>query len=135
MSKYFDNVKEGEKVYGLVFGPGVVISVWGKNSYYAFEVSYDNGYVVPYTIEGIPAWNTDLDEQTVFYKEDIDLCDIDFGTLDEILSVKKIIKLRSKKKLEVRCPSGIWRSIDKCPNYIIDQYLENGKLHLFRKGN
>lgn len=130
---YFKKVKEGDKVFGLVYGPGVVDTVFG-DGYYTFEVSYNNGQTVPYTSEGFPAWNTGkLDFQTVFYKRDIDLMDYDFAPSEKTLSVKKIIKLRDKKKLEVKCPSGLWQPIGECPSSISEEYLEDGKLHLFRK--
>ena len=48
---YFENVKINDEVYGLIFGKGVVTSVW--DGYYKFEVTYPNDYVVPYTDEGI----------------------------------------------------------------------------------
>lgn len=133
MKAYFRNVKEGDKVFGLVFGEGVVSSVWG-DGHYTFEVEFLNSFTVPYTPEGFPGWNTGkLYFQTVFYKEDIDLMEYDFAPTDKVLSVKKIIKLRDKKKLEVKCPSGLWQPIDKCPKNISQDYLEDGKLHLFRK--
>jgi hypothetical protein len=128
---YFKKVTEGDKVYGLVFGHGVIRTV--LDGYYKFEVEFDNGHVVPYTEDGIPGWSNNLDFQTVFYKTDIDLEDLDFSPTDKVLSAKKIIKLRTKRNLEVRCPSGIWYPITKCPSYVTEQYLEEGKLHLFRK--
>lgn len=132
-SPYFKTVEEGDKVFGLVFGPGKISSVWG-DGHYTFEVEYSNGSTVPYTPEGNPAWNTsNLDFQTVFYAEDIDLMDQDFAPTEKVLSVKKIIKLRDKKKLEIKCPSGLWQPYDKCPREFAEQYLEEGKLHLFRK--
>ena len=131
---YFNDVKEGDKVFGLVFGKGIVSSVW-DNSFYTFEVEYDNGSVVPYTDEGIPGWNNGLNgRQTVFYKQDVDLMEYDFTpAVDETLSIKKIIKLRTKNKLDIKCPSGIWKPINSCPSYVSERYLEDGKLHLFRK--
>jgi hypothetical protein len=129
---YFKKVKEGDQVFGLVFGKGVVSNAWGEG-YYTFEVEYENHSVVPYTEDGVPAWSGPLDFQTVFYAKDIDLMDYDFGPTGEVLSAKKIIKLRDKKKLEIKCPSGIWQPVDKCPSYVAEEYLGNGKLHLFRK--
>ena len=130
---YFKKVSEGDKVFGLVYGKGVVKSVWA-DSYYSFEVEYKDGSVVPYTPEGFPAWNTGkFDFQTVFYASEIDLMDYDFAPTEDILSVKKIIKLRDKKKLEIKCPSGLWQEIDKCPSNVAEEYLIDNKLHLFRK--
>jgi len=129
---YFKNIKENDKVFGLVYGPGKVRTVF--DGYYKFEVEYQNGQIVPYTDNGNPGWNTgDLDFQTVFYKNDIDLFDFDFSPSEESLSPKKIIKLRDKKKLEAKCESGIWRNVTECPQNIVEEYLENNRLHLFRK--
>lgn len=130
---YFKKVKENDKVFGLVFGPGKIVSVW-EDSHYTFEVQYKNGMTVPYTEEGFPGWNNGkLDFQTVFYANEIDLMDHDFAPTEEVLSAKKIIKLRAKNKLEIKCPSGLWQPLGKCPREIGEQYLEENKLHLFRK--
>lgn len=129
---YFQNVKEGDEIFGLVFGPGVVSSVWG-DGFYEFEVTFTNGYTVPYTREGIPGWSGKLDYQTIYYKKDIDITTLDISPSTKTLSVKKIIKLRLKDKLEIKCPSGIWHKVGQCPGYVMEQYLEENKLHLFRK--
>lgn len=131
--QYFKKVKENQEVFGLVFGHGKVCTVFG-DGHFTFEVEYDNGHTVPYTPEGIPAWSGKLDFQTVYYKDDIDLMDHDITAANgEILTPKKIIKLRIKNKLEIKCPSGIWQSVSKCPSYIMEDYLESGKFNLFRK--
>jgi len=130
---YFSKVIEGQEVFGLVFGHGVVETVWG-DGHYTFEIEYDNGFTVPYTAEGTPGWNTGkLDFQTAFFAKDIDLMEYDFAPTDEVLSAKKIIKLRTKGKLLIKCPSGLWQPLDKCPREFVDAYLEDGKLHLFKK--
>jgi len=130
---YFKNVKEGDRVFGLVYGPGIVTRVW-EHSFYSFEVQYESNEIhIQYSEEGIPGWSNGLGVQTAFYKKDIDLMDYDFAPSEETLSIKKIIKLRDKGKLEVKCPSGLWNSYDKCPIEIAESYLESGKLHLFRK--
>ena len=129
---YFKDIKENTEVYGLVFGLGVVRSVW-SSSHYSFEVYYNNGFTVPYTLDGVPGWSGKLDIQTVFYKNDIDIMDLDFSPSEEVLSPKKIIKLKLKDNLEVKCPSGNWRKSNSCPGYIIEEYLEDKKFHLFRK--
>jgi len=132
---YFKKVKENDKVFGLVYGKGIVKSVW-DNSHYSFEVEYENGSFVPYTSEGYPGWNTGkLNFQTVFYASDINLMKYDFVPGLENLSVKKIIKLRNHNKLEIKCPSGIWQSVEKCPESVMHEYLENNELHLFRQKN
>jgi len=130
---YFSNAKEKEEVFGLIYGKGIIRSVW-ENSYYSFEVEYNNGQVVPYTEDGYPAWITNKNEfQTVFYAKDIDLQNLDFSCSTKVLDAKKIIKLRNKNKLEVKGPSGIWQSTDKFPDMLQQEYLEDNKLHLFRK--
>ena len=128
---YFDNVKKGDKLYGLVFGKGKVIEVF-ENSHYKMMVSFKNGYEVPYTEDGVPGWGN-FKKQTIFYKSDIDLTDVDFTPTKKILSPKKIIKLREKKKLEVRLPSGIWTDCTKCIKEYVEEMLEKEKYHLFRK--
>ena len=130
---YFKKVKVKEEVFGLVFGHGVVASVWG-DGFYKFEVEYDNSQVVPYTEDGIPGWSTNLDYQTLFYKVDIDSFNYDIAgvTLDK-LSPKEIIKLRMKNKLLVKCPSGLWLNSSKCPYSIVEEYLENDMLNMFKK--
>ena len=128
---YFKNVEVNDKVFGLVFGKGKVTSVW-EDSFYSFEVTYDNAQRVPYTIDGVPAW-INTDHQTVFYKKDIDLMDLDITSATKKMSPKKIIKLRDKKKLDIKCPSGIWQKLGDCPSYVMENYLENELFHMFRK--
>lgn len=130
---YFDNVKVKDKLFGMVFGAGKVVEVF-DNSHYKMMVSFKNGYEVPYTEDGIPGWGN-FKKQTIFYKEDIDLTDVDFGPVTKVLSPKKIIKLREKKKLEVRLPSGIWTDCKKCVKDYIEESLEAERYHLFRKKN
>lgn len=133
MKEYFSKVKEGDEIYGLVFGPGKVVSVW-ENSYYGFEVEFKEGSIVPYTLNGIPGWNTKLDLQTIFYKKDINLSDYDVSAnLNNVLTPKKIIKLRIHNLLEVRSKTGIWRNVNEFPTYLVEEYLENRYFHLFRK--
>ncbi len=128
---YFDDVKEKDKLYGMVFGAGKVTKVF-EDSHYKMLVSFKNGYEVPYTEDGIPGWGN-FKKQTIFYKKDIDLTKVDFTPVDKVLSPKKIIKLREKKKLEVKLPSGIWINCNKCVKEYVEELLENEKYHLFRK--
>jgi hypothetical protein len=128
---YFDNVKVNDKLYGLVFGAGTVSQVF-EESHYKMLVTFKNGYEVPYTEEGIPGWGN-FKKQTIYYKSDIDLTDVDFGPAPKVLSPKKIIKLREKKKLEIRLPSGIWADCSKCVKNYIEEMLEAENYHLFRK--
>ena len=128
---YFKKVKVKDKLYGLVFGAGKVIEVF-EDSHYKMIVAFKNGYEVPYTDDGIPGWGT-FKKQTIFYKDDIDLTDVEFGPVTKVLSPKKIIKLREKKKLEIRLPSGIWTECSKCVKQYIEEMLESENYHLFRK--
>ncbi|MFA6197210.1 MAG: hypothetical protein WC656_11280 [Sulfurimonas sp.] len=128
---YFDKVKVGDKLFGLVFGAGVVSQVF-EDSHYKMMVSFKNGYEVPYTEDGIPGWGN-FKKQTIFYKNDIDLTEVDFTPVTKVLSPKKIIKLREKKKLEVRLPSGIWSDCRKCVKKYVEEMLEAENYHLFRK--
>jgi len=128
---YFDDVKIKDKLFGLVFGKGKVVEVF-DNSHYKMMVKFKNGYEVPYTEDGIPGWGN-FKKQTIFYKKDIDLTDVDFGPVTKVLSPKKIIKLREKKRLEVRLPSGIWTNCAKCVAGYVEDMLEAENYHLFRK--
>ncbi len=130
---YFDNVKVKDKVYGMVFGAGRVTQVF-DDSHYKMLVTFKNGYEVPYTDDGVPGWGT-FKKQTLFYKDDIDLTSVDFTPVTKVLSPKKIIKLREKKKLQVRLPSGIWTDAKKKVAHYVEEMLENENYHLFRKKN
>jgi len=129
---YFKKVKEGDKVLGFVFGPGKVTKVYDKESHFRFEVEFKNNYQVPYTEEGIPGWGS-FSEQTLFYKNDIDLETFDHEGVIKILSLKKIIKLRDKQKLEVKTPSGIWHDISQCNEDYVENILENKLFFLLRQ--
>ncbi|MBA1432600.1 MAG: hypothetical protein FAF04_03135 [Epsilonproteobacteria bacterium] len=128
---YFSKAKEGKKVYGLVFGEGKITQVF-DDSHYKIMVQFKNGYEVPYTEDGVPGWGN-FKKQTLYYKKDIDLTDVDFAPVTKVLSPKKIIKLREKKKLEVRLPSGIWTNCTKCVAGYVEDMLEAENYHLFRK--
>ena len=130
---YFSKAKKGEKVYGLIFGKGKIVNVF-PDSYYSLMVEFDNGYEVPYTEEGIPGWGN-FKKQTMFYRDDVDLCNEDFSPAEKVLAPKKIIKLREKNKLEVRLPSGIWKSVNKADPSYVEKILEACQYHLFRKKN
>ena len=129
--EYFENVQMGDKVYGLVFGAGIINQVF-EDGHYKFMVEFENGYEVPYTADGIPGWGN-FNKQTLFYKNDIDLTDVDFAPVTKVLSAKKIIKHRLNNKLQVRLPSGIWCNYKKCSEEYIQEMLEKENYHLFRK--
>jgi len=95
-------------------------------------VEFKNDYQIAYTEEGLPNWGN-FKEQTLFYKKDIDLSSEDFSPVKKILPSKKIIKLRDKNKLEVRMPSGIWKSTQRVENDYVEKLLKKEKYHLFRK--
>ncbi len=128
---YFSKAKVGDKVYGLVFGKGKIVSVYPK-SHYTIMVEFDNGYEVPYTEDGIPSWGN-FKKQTLFYREDINLTKADFSPVNKILSPKKIIQYREKGKLQVRLPSGLWKNVKKADKKYVEELLENEQYHLFRK--
>ncbi len=128
---YFRKVKKDDKVFGLVFGLGRVSKVF-DDGHYKLMVEFENDHEVPYSEEGIPGWGK-FKEQTLFYKDDIDLTEFDFSPIDTILTPKKIIKFREKKKLEVRLPSGIWQKANKKVKKYVEELLEEQKYHLFRK--
>jgi len=128
---YFKKVKKGDKVYGLIFGKGKILEVY-PDSFYPLIVEFENGYEVPYTDDGIPSWGH-FKKQTMFYRKDVDLCDEDFSPVDEVLIPKEIIKLREKNRLEVRLPSGIWRSSKKADEAYLESILKKELYHLFRK--
>ncbi len=128
---YFSNAKKGDKVYGLIFGKGKIVDIF-PDSFYSVMVEFKNGYEVPYTDEGIPGWG-DFKKQTLFYRDDVDICNEDFSPVDKILAPKKIIKLREKKKLQVRLPSGLWTNVKKADSEYVEKMLKKEKYHLFRK--
>jgi len=128
---YFSNAKKGDKVYGLIFGKGKIVDIF-PDSFYSVMVEFKNGYEVPYTDDGIPGWG-DFKKQTLFYRDDVDICNEDFSPIDKILATKKIIKLREKKKLQVRLPSGLWTSVKKADSEYVEKMLKKEKYHLFRK--
>jgi hypothetical protein len=128
---YFKNAKKSEEVYGMIFGRGIIVDIL-PDSYYSIMVEFDNGYEIPYTIEGVPSWGN-FEEQTMFYRQDIDLSTQDFAPLHEILLPKEIASLRKQGKLDVRLPSGIWKNIAQVEENYAETLLEKKKYHLFRK--
>jgi len=131
----FEKVKVGDSVYGTIYGLGEVSKVLANDSFYTFEVIYDkNNQSIFYTKEGIPSWaGRDVQNQTIFYKSEIDLFDYDFDPIDQVLTPKKILKLKIKKRLEMKCPSGIWVDVLKCPEDLFEFNVMNERFHLFRE--
>lgn len=128
---YFKKAKIGDIVYGIIFGKGKITDVY-EDSHYVIMVTFDNGYEVPFTSEGIPGWGN-FKKQTCFYKNDIDLDKVDYSPSDKVLSYKRIIKYKENAKLQVRVPSGAWVNVKKCPLEYIENICENESYHLFRK--
>jgi len=128
---YFKKAKIGDKVYGLIFGKGKISEVY-PDSFYSIMIEFDNGYEVPYTDEGIPSWGN-FKKQTMFYRKDVDLTDADFSPVEKVLDPQEIIKLREKKKLEVRLPSGIWVNVKKADEVYLESILRREQYHLFRE--
>lgn len=128
---YFKKVKKGQEVYGLVFGIGFVKKVF-DDSFYKLTVEFKNGHEVPYTEDGIPGWGK-FKQQTLFFKDDIDLTEYDFSANTKVLDVEKIIKLREKKKLQIKLPSGLWCDCKKSVRDYMEEMLEKENFHLFRK--
>ncbi|MDD2698269.1 MAG: hypothetical protein PHF17_05640 [Arcobacteraceae bacterium] len=128
---YFDNAKKGDVVFGLVFGKGTIRDVF-EDSHYKIVVEFENEHEIPYTEDGVPGWGK-FQVQTLFYKTDIDVTELDFSPVSKVLTPKKIIKLMDKKKLEVRLPSGIWHKCNKATKKYTREMLEKEKFHLFRK--
>lgn len=129
--KYLQKVKEGDQVFGLVFGLGRIKEVYNDSKFKCL-VEFDNNYEIPYTVDAIPKWGK-FKEQTLFYKDDIDVSEFDFSPLEKVLTPKKIIKLREKKKLEVQLPSGIWHICNRNVKKYTEDLLKEEKYHLFRK--
>jgi len=136
---FINKIKLNDEVFGLIFGKGIV-SYMDINSYWPIEVTYNTSegtFTVPYSEEGIPAWGGGkFDKRTVYTPEEINLMDYDISVADETtLTQKKIIKLKYKNKLEIKCPSGIWKNAKNCPSWVMEEYLQNNHLHLFRKAS
>ena len=136
--KYFKNVKLDDKVYSLIFGQGRVKFVLPKkqriDGFHIMEVEYMNKQRVHYSESGVPNWCTMNGKcQTLFFLDDIDISKMDFEPINELLTKKQIKKLKEKDRLEMRCPSGLWRNITICPERLVQKAFDKVELHLFRK--
>lgn len=136
-SKYFNNIRNGDIVYSLIYGSGTVENTLKKSNriegFYVFSVKFKNGELVHYTEDGVPNWcPSECGTQTLFFFSDIDFERVDFKPLDTEMSIKKIKKLRDDGSLEMQCPSGIWRNIEECPLKIVNDGIKKGKTNLFR---
>ena len=134
---YFDNVKLKDDVYSIVYGKGKVNFVleekYRLEGCYTFEVKYANDKIF-YTESGQPDWCTnEAGCQTVYYQDDMDKPELEYDSINEFLSHKKISKLKLKGKLEMRCPNGAWINVIDCPIKLFLKAMKYGDLHLFRK--
>ncbi len=137
--KYFKNVKLQDKVYSLVFGQGRVKFVLPKkqrvDGFHIMEVEYMDGRRVHYSENGVPNWcPMNGSCQTLFYMSEMDISKLDFAPVTELLNKKQIKKYKEKDRLEMRCPSGLWRNITVCPERLVQQAFQKIELHMFRKG-
>jgi len=137
---YFSKIKLNEEVFSLIYGKGKVSFVLKKElriaGFYALEVTFESNKKINYTVQGYPNWCSKShtnDVQTLFCKHDIDVNEIHFEPIEECLDFYKIKKLLKKDKLEMRCPSGIWRATELCPKNLVQELLTEKNTHLFRK--
>lgn len=135
---YFSNVKLGQKVFSLIYGKGTVIFTLPKEhrleGFYIFAAEYKKNNKVYYTVDGFPNWSDkDICCQTVFYKDDVDINNMDTMEHTKVPSEKQILKWKENSTLEIQCPSGIWRNVEESPDVLIKKALKKAKYYLFRK--
>ena len=137
---YFEKVQLKDEVYSVVYGLGEVVYIspdkLRMEGFYTFEVEYADKHRTFYSDQGVPNWcNTSAcGGQTIWYRDEIDLIDEDFSPSSGELSKKKILKLKLKGKLMMKCPSGIWRNITGCPERVFLRALADENYYLFKKG-
>jgi len=138
MTKFTD-IKLGDEMYSVVFGLGKVIFVLAKalrlDGYYVFEVKYENGQKVHYTEDGRPGWCQDINEcaKTIYYKYEVDFETLDTKIKKKPLPKHKIDKLRHNDMLEMMSPAGGWIDASLMPEIMVENAINNGEYHLFRK--
>ena len=138
MAKFTD-IKVGDEMYSVVFGVGRVIFVLAKSlrldGYYVFEVEYENGQKTHYTEDGRPGWCKDLNNciSTIHYKRDVNFDALDTQIGKKILKKHKINKLRHNERLEMMSPAGGWIDASLMPDIMVDNAINKGEYHLFRK--
>ena len=95
----FEDIKLNDEMYSIVFGLGKVIFVLAKSlrldgGYYIFEVEYENGQRVYYTVDGKPSWCKDINKctKTVCYKYEVDFDEVDTSQDIKPLTKHKIEK-------------------------------------------
>jgi len=135
----FSEVKLNDEIYSLVFGLGKVIFVLAKplrlDGYYVFEVEYKNGQRVHYTEDGRPNWCKNINNcnKTICYKDEVDFEQVDTKKKKKILPKHKIEKLRNRDELEMMSPAGGWIDANLMPDIMVDNAINSGEYHLFRK--
>ncbi|MGB5964639.1 MAG: hypothetical protein WBF77_04190 [Sulfurimonadaceae bacterium] len=138
MTRFID-IKLGDEMYSVVFGLGKVVFVLARSlrldGYYVFEVEYNNGQKVHYTEDGRPGWCKDMNKciQTTYYKHEINFDELDSKVKSKILKKYKIDKLRNDDILEMMSPAGGWIDANLMPDIMVDNAINNGEYHLFRK--
>ena len=126
-------------MYSVVFGLGKVIFVLAKSlrldGYYVFEVEYENGQRTHYTEDGRPGWCKDINNctKTIHYKSEIDFDNMDRKAETKILKKYQIEKLREKDTLEMMSPAGGWIDANLMPDIMVENAINKGEYHLFRK--
>jgi len=130
-SQYYEKAKIDDEVYGTIFGHGKVSHL--LQGYFHVMIEFDNGFQVPYTIEGIPGWGK-FDYQTCFYAKDINIADFDFTPNDNpVIKSKQIIRLKEENKLEARTPSGVWMNANSIDKNYFEEIINLKKFHFLRK--
>ena len=135
----YDDVKLGDEMYSVVFGLGKVIFVLAKSlrldGYYVFEVEYENGQRVYYTVDGRPSWCKDMNKctKTVYYKSEVNFNEVDTSSESAPMTKFKIDKLRFDDALEMKSPAGAWIDATLMPDVMVDNAINNEEYHLFRQ--
>lgn len=135
----FTDIKLDDEIYSVVFGLGKVIFVLAKSlrldGYYVFEVEYENGQRTHYTEDGRPGWCKNINNctKTIHYRHEVDFDNLDTKVKKKILKKYKIDKLRNNDILEIMSPAGGWIDANLMPDIMVDNAINNGEYHLFRK--
>ncbi|MEA3369787.1 MAG: hypothetical protein U9Q40_00435 [Campylobacterota bacterium] len=135
----FTNIKLDDEMYSVVFGLGKVIFVLAKSlrldGYYVFEVEYENGQKVHYTEDGKPGWCKDITKcmQTTYYKYEINFDELDTKSKNSRLKKHQINDLLDNDLLEMQSPAGGWIDANLMPDIMLENAINNGEYHLFRK--
>ena len=135
----FTDITLDDEMYSVVFGLGKVIFVLTKklrlDGYYVFEVEYTSGQKVHYTEDGKPGWCKDINNcsKTIHYKSEVDFDILDTKSENRLLKKHQIIKLQDSDTLEMMSPAGGWIDVNMMPDMMVDNALNHGEYHLFRK--